>query len=251
MEKYTAGDLILTTKDKLKELSDKLNRLEQLTLISRDKNIKKVHYHTITNIDCEKPILQCIVDWNDKRLSGKIKNLKVKFHMYMWGPEVGRLVRDNNGGCYILNNYYNVIIPNENQKEFGELSDEVLNDEFTIKFSSNRFLYGKEPSHIMDMNENRILVKNNGKGNQYLRFIYAPGKEEATLTSTYKIHLNDKMLTDLLQQRIYSLNENQREYIDNSPELNKRIFVKDFSVEDTKVDFKIEEDEKGLYLIKK
>ena len=76
MSEYTAKDIILSTKDKLGEISKRLERLEELTDISRDKRIQSVDYDILTDKDRKPEILCSVIDKN-RGLKGIIKDLRI------------------------------------------------------------------------------------------------------------------------------------------------------------------------------
>lgn len=256
MDKYTTKEVLLATKDKLGELEKKLNILKEMTCITIDKNIKEIRYTILNTKNIEDPELQCVVSWNDKKLKGKIKNLQVRLNLFMWGREVGLVVRDNRGKSYILNDYYNMYIPDENQKEFGKIYDEILTDEFVKQFLKGYWFYpeivDKSQSMTVFPNEVRICgITHNA--NCLTLFKYFPGDNTAILKSLKGYGLTDEMLHELLNIQLSNsyFKDYRREVIDSSPIRNKEIIIPKFSAETGEVNFNIEEDEKKLCLIMK
>lgn len=250
----TAKELILSTNDKLKELDTQLNKLKCLTSTEHDKNIKGIRYNIVNQLETKKPEIQCIVDFNDKTLLGKIKKLRIKSDIYLLGRRTGHLVRNNNGKCFIMNDYYNIIIPEENQELFGKIADEILNADFTNNFLFNRHLFTSDPSQLVRLFPNKIVIEKHGyiKNKPYhLSFTYYPKDGEATLTSSNKIDLTNDDITGILSSELGCLSDYQKEYIEVFSEESKKIFVPDFSVKGKEINFNVVDDKKGLYLVKK
>ena len=105
MDKVTTKDLLLSTKDKLSAIQEQLNELRALTYIAGDKNIDHVRY--VLQTTYEKPELDCVVEWNNRRLKGIINNILLRMNLYIHGRESGKVLRDNNGNSYIdIYEYY-------------------------------------------------------------------------------------------------------------------------------------------------
>lgn len=258
MEKYTTKDVLLSTKDKLAEIEKKLNRLKELTYTQNDKNIKSIRY-SITNIhqlDKKEPELRCVVSWNDKRLKGKIKNLQVHFNLYIWGREIGKVVRDNNGDSYILNDYYQLHIPDVNQEEFGAISEEILSDEFVRKFLDGYWFYPKQNalSQAMVVFPDRVEIRGlTNLANYITYFNYFPAEKTAKLKTIKGFELSEGILHELLNIPLDNsyFTDYRKKYIDSSEAKDKKIIIPEFNINTGEVDFNIEEDNKGIYLIKK
>lgn len=99
MINFTAKELLLSTKDKLRELENKLKLLSDMTCIEHDKNIESVRYVLLPedSFSSNKPELCLVVKWNDKSLKGMINNILVRMNLYIWGEESGLVLRNNNG----------------------------------------------------------------------------------------------------------------------------------------------------------
>lgn len=256
MEKYTTKDVLLATKDKLGEIERKLNRLKELTYTNGDKNIKSIRYN-ISNINDEKePELRCVVSWNDRRLKGKIKKLLVNCNLYIWGREVGKVVRDNNGNSYILNDEYNIYIPNDKQNEFGNTSKEILDDEFVRKFLNGYWFYPKDNTENKSMmvSPEKVTISGQANSSNYITdFSCFPRDNAAQLKTVKGFKLSDGILQELLN---ISLDESffsdyRKKYIDSSEKTAKKIVIPEFITDTGEVNFNIEEDDRAVYLVKK
>ena len=259
MEGYTAKEVLLSTKDKLKTLDTKLKKLSELSYIGNDKNIKSVSYDILFLNKTENPEIRCIVDYN-KNLRGIIKNIEKRFQIYSWGSECGRLTRDNNGRCYIFNDSYRVIIPIEHDKLFGNLADEILDDEFVIKFLRNDYILTDTTDAGLKIFSNGITMQSN-----FGRFTFYPEEERASLEAQEGILLSNNNIVNLLNIRLSKnkFNDYQRSIIDSSKEKEKKIIIPSFNDSYKKlvkkgshfiygeVNFEVKEDEKRLYLIRK
>ena len=256
MEGYTTKEVLLATKNKLAQLEEKLNKLKEMTYIAGDKNIKDIRYDILNLDNDEKPELRCHVYWNDKRLKGKIKNLKVKYNLYIYGPENGKVVRDNNGNSYILNDNYHMFIPCEKQEEFRQVSDEILSDEFTNEFLKGHWFYPRTNSKNQSMNlfPDIVMISGNNNYQDYFTwFNFFPIKNSARLRVEKKGELSDEMLYELLNIELDDsyFSDYRKKFIESSKERNKEIIIPKFNTKNSEVDFDIKEDEKRLYLIKK
>lgn len=252
MSEYTAKDIILSTKDKLAELEKKLKKLKEMTCIAEDKNIKDVRYNIINIDNGDKTELDCLVSWNDKRLKGIIKNLQLKLNLFAWGSEAGKVVRDNNGNSYILNNEYHLYIPSEYQEEFRSVADEILSDEFVNEFLKGNWFYPPPNSGYQStlIYPNKIIISNFSK-ELYLNFY--TDKNAAQLKSSKGYELSEEMLYELLNMKLSEscFSDYRRKVIESSKSRNKGIIISEFNNNSGKVDFNVEEDENNLYLVKK
>lgn len=258
MEKYTTKDVLLSTKDKLAEIEKKLNRLKELTCTKDDKNIKSIRYNISNNQhhDKKEPELTCTVSWNDKRLKGMIKNLQVHFNLYIWGRESGLVVKDNNGNSYILNDDYHMYIPNRNQEEFGTISEEILSDEFVRKFLDGFWFYpkGHTSNQVMMALPSRVEIRGlTSLANYITYFNYFPAENTAKLKTIKGFELSERILQELLNIPLDDsyLSDYRKKYIDSSTAKDKKIIIPEFNINTGEVDFNVEEDNKGIYLIKK
>ena len=230
--------------------------LKSLTCIEQDENVKSIRYNISNDIEVKKPELHCVVTWNDKNLKGRIKKLKVHFNMYVWGNEIGVIVRDNNGRCYIKNDEYDIFIPSKKQGKFSKIADEVLQDEFSSEFLRRKIFYSSKPDDGLDLFTDHINIKRviEQNGQRYLTsFEYYPMNHTATLKSTKGIQLNSEMIQESLNMDLLPdyFNEYQVHYINNSNNKDYNIIIPEFITQEKKVDFSVETGEKGIYLIKK
>lgn len=254
MSEITMKDLLLTTKDKLGDLERKLRQLKDLTCTEYDKNIKEVRYVLLTSAT-ENPELSCVVDWNDKRIKGKINNLLLRRGLYIYGRESGLVLRDNKGNSHIDINKYSVGIPDDNQEKFKDISDELLNDEFARKFLHGKFYITDKkakPTELVMLFPDFINVI--GFENlDSLLFNYYSADNKSSLTDRNGNKISDEILIELLNMPLDShfLSDYQTRFIESSPMRNKEIIVPRFSCESGHIDFDVMEDEKKLCLIKK
>lgn len=258
MEKYTTKDVLLSTKDKLGEIEKKLNRLKELTCTKNDKNIKSIRYNISNNQhhDKKEPELTCNVSWNDKRLKGMIKNLQVHFNLYIWGRETGKVVRDNNGDSYILNDDYHMYIPNGNQEEFGAISEEILTDEFVRKFLDGFWFYpkGNASNQAMMVFPDRVEIRGlTNFANYITNFNYFPAEKTAKLKTIKGFELSEGILHELLNIPLDDsyFSDYRKKYIDSSAAKDKKIIITEFNINTGEVDFNVVEDDNEFYLVKK
>ncbi len=262
MKELTAKDVLLSTKDKLLEFDKKLKRLSGLTCIKYDKNIERVRYVLHTLSYYKKPEIHYVVKWNSKRLKGMWNDFLVKKGLYVYGRESGLVLRDNSGNSYLHSDEYELYVPNEDQEEFGAILDELLNDEFTLKFlnkeieysSMNNLLRGSAHLHSQE-----IVLTGHLVDSQFSHYLFDYGTDNDKACFRY---LGNGILTnEMLEEILYSpldldkVSPYQREYIEASQERNKKIIVPSFremtSPYETSgmVPFKVVEDEKTLRLV--
>lgn len=260
MDGYTTKEVLFSTKDKLKELETKLRKLKELSYIKDDKNIESVSYDILYLDKKEKPELRCVIDYNPRNLRGIIKNIEKRFQIYSYGAECGRLTRDNNGRCYIFNDNYRIIIPREHDNLFGDIADEILEDEFVDKFLRNDYLLTDDTEGALKIYTNAITMQSD-----FGRFTFYPSEATARLEAQEGIELSNINIENLLNIRLSKnkFNDYQRSIIDSSKEKDKEIVIPSFG--DTykklvkkarhfvygEVNFEVKEDEKRLYLIRK
>lgn len=262
MEELTAKDVLLSTKDKLLEFDKKLKRLSELTEIKYDKNIQRVRYVLHTLSYYKKPEVSYVVKWNSKRLKGMWNDFLVKRGLYVYGRESGLVLRDNSGKSYLHNDEYYLEVSSNNQEEFGAILDELLNDEFTLKFlneeinysSMNNILRGTAQLHTEEVVLTGHLV--DSQFSHYL-FVYGTNNDKASFH-----YLGNGILTnEMLEEILYSpldldkVSPYQREYIESSLARNKEIIIPSFRETTSPyktsgmVPFKVVEEEKKLRLI--
>ena len=181
--------------------------------------------------------------------------MKVKYNLYIWGLEIGKVVRNNNGNSYILNDNYHMFIPCEQQEEFRQVLDELLSDEFTKKFLEGYWFYPRTNSKNQSMNLflDRVMISGNSNyQNLYTIFDFFPIKNSTKLRTSKKGELSDEMLYELLNIELDSsyFSDYRKEFIELSPARNKEIIIPKFNTKNNEVDFNVKEDEKSLYLIK-
>lgn len=179
----------MATKDRLCELEKKLKQLKEMTYINGDKNIKDIRYTIFSTSENEQPELYCNVTWNEKNLKGIIKNLKVRTGLYTFGREKGLVLRDNNGRSYINNHSYSMYIPEKNQKEYGRISSELLDDKFIKGFVKEGLLFAKD-NVDMSIVPNSVNIKM--LKDYLISFYYYPGEKRAELMA--KKELNYQIL---------------------------------------------------------
>lgn len=256
MGEYTVKDVILSTKDKLEELDIKLNRLRELTSTQFDKKVADVRYAINYMGKNNKPDLHCIVTKKDNYIMSKIKKLKIYINLKSYGTdEIGTVVRDNNGDRYILNQNYYVYIPAGYQKEFIKVEDEILNDDFTLNFLKDYYFFSSEhPSDNLYISPSLINVRSTDIRNDCVtKLEFYPGLHQAKL----KTVKGNRLSSDLLE-KIIKMPLNERYFddykiktIESCPIRNKEIVFPTFDTENSEIDFNVEEDIAGIYLIKK
>lgn len=256
MGEYTVKDVILSTKDKLEELDIKLNRLRELTSTQFDKKIADVRYAINYMGKNNKPDLHCIVTKKDNYIMSKIKKLKIYNNLKSYGSdEIGIVVRDNNGDRYILNQTYYVYIPAGYQNEFIKVEDEILNDDFTLNFLKDYYFFSSEhPSDNLYISPSLINVRSTDIRNDCVtKLEFYPGLHQAKL----KTVKGNRLSSDLLK-KIIKMPLNERYFddykiktIESCPIRNKEIVFPTFDTENSEIDFNVEEDIAGIYLIKK
>lgn len=256
MGEYTVKDVILSTKDKLEELDIKLNRLRELTSTQFDKKVADVRYAINYMGKNNKPDLHCIVTKKDNYIMSKIKKLKIYNNLKSYGTdEIGTVVRDNNGDRYILNQNYYIYIPAGYQKEFIKVEDEILNDDFTLNFLKDYYFFSSEhPSDNLYISPSLINVRSTDIRNDCVtKLEFYPGLHKAKL----KTVKGNRLSSDLLE-KIIKMPLNERYFddykiktIESCPIRNKEIVFPTFDTENSEIDFNVEEDIAGIYLIKK
>ena len=256
MGEYTVKDVILSTKDKLEELDIKLNRLRELTSTQFDKKVADVRYAINYMGKNNKPDLHCIVTKKDNYIMSKIKKLKIYNNLKSYGTdEIGTVVRDNNGDRYILNQNYYLYIPAGYQKEFIKVEDEILNDDFTLNFLKDYYFFSSEhPSDNLYISPSLINVRSTDIRNDCVtKLEFYPGLHKAKL----KTVKGNRLSSDLLE-KIIKMPLNERYFddykiktIESCPIRNKEIVFPTFDTENSEIDFNVEEDIAGIYLIKK
>ena len=251
MEGFTTKEVLLATKDKLIELEDKLDILKELTYTAGDKNIKEVRYSIMGGSSTKKPDLFCTVEWNDKNLKGRIKNLAVKNGMYAMGHEICNIARDNNGKIYIVNDYYHLSIPNVDQNEFGRMSDEILSDEFVKRFLQDKPYYGDRT--YMDVKAYSMFIRGiPPKGYYSVNFKYDPKKCLAYMYADDDYRLTDEMLHGLLNAKldIRTFSKYKKDLIEESKEKNKdkEIEISTFNTKKKNIEFHVEDSGSKLCL---
>ena len=186
MEQYTAKDLLLTTKDELLRIERKLIRLSELTDIGKDSKKSQV---------------ACVINWNNRTIKGIINNLLERTGLYIYGREIGYVLKDKDGICYIDNAEYSPVIRNENQDEFGHLFDELLSDEFIKGFLITNSFYsvqGQKQNSISFL-PSFIDIDNVSGVEEKPAFRYYVADDMALLYSSMCDEIvSDKMLRDLL-----------------------------------------------------
>lgn len=252
---YTAKELLLTTKDKIRELEDKLQKLSELTCIKNDKNIESVKYYSSGKSNSQKkPELYYSIKWNDKRLKGIINNLLIQINLYRWGCESGKILRDNNGMSYIDNSDYHLFIPKENQQAFKTISEEILSDEFIPNFLNETAYYSKDTTAIrkIDLYPSPISISCK-ETDRFIDFLFFPKDNKARFMIEKGQELNDEMLEELLNTKIDPsyYTESGIKSIASSPNREKEIIIPRFTDQSGTVDFDVLEDSKKLRLIKK
>lgn len=256
MGEYTVKDVLLSTKDKLEELDIKLNRLRELTSTQFDKKVADVRYAINYMGKNNKPDLHCIVTKKDNYIMSKIKKLKIYNNLKSYGTgEIGTVVRDNNGDRYILNQNYYVYIPAGYQEEFIKVEDEILNDDFTLSFLKDYYFFSSEhPSDDLYISPSLINVRSTDIRNDCVtKLEFYPGLHQAKL----KTVKGNRLSSDLLE-KIIKMPLNERYFddykiktIESCPIRNKEIVFPTFDTENSEIDFNVEEDIAGIYLIKK
>ena len=260
MAEYTTKDLLLTTKDKLKEIEIKLRRLAELTYIDCDKNIERVRYVIQPDTYGGKPELDCVVDWNSKTLKGRLTDLAVRLNLYAWGRESGLVLRNNNGKNYININEYSLGIPDEHQDEFRAVADEILAEEYIKEFlrADNYFGTGDDGRVRAYLSPSNISIAGEiGNCGARSVFTYSPADDTAKYYGQ-KVEIKDKkdtildsdILLELLNTPLNQqyLTEYQMQAMDSSLARRKEIIVPEFTNTNGRVDFQVTEDEKRLYL---
>lgn len=254
MSEYTAKDIILSTKDKLGEISKRLERLEELTDISRDKRIQSVDYDILTDKDRKPEILCSVIDKN-RGLKGIIKDLKIYQNLRIHGLESAIVSRDNNGNSYIMNDKYSLFIPERQQEEFGNISDEILSDEFVNNFLNSNWFYpkGNATNRCVEVYPNNVRIRGETNKEKMAYFNYFTRNNTAMFQTEKGFELTDTLLQELLNFPLdeFNFTEYRTKVIESSPLKNKVIIIPKFDTETGRVDFDVEEDEKHLYLIKK
>ena len=254
MSEITMKDILLTTKDKLREIEEKLRQLKDLTCTKYDKNIKEVRYDLLTSVT-KNPELSCCVIWDDKRIKGRINNFLLQRGLHIYGRESGLVLRDNNGNSYIDINNYSLGIPDYNQEKFKDISDELLNDEFVREFLQGKIHFTNKkakPAGLVTLTPN--FIKAIGCENlDSLLFNYYSADNKSSLTNRNGNKISDENLIELLDMPLDShcLSDYQTRFIESSPMRNKEIIVPRFSRESGHIVFDVEEDERGIRLIKK
>lgn len=249
MSEYTAKDVILSTKDKLEEISRKLKRLEDLTCIDRDKRIHYVDYD-ILSYSNKKPEIRCTVIEKNIGLKGMVKNSRFYQNLRIHGLESGIILRNNNGNSYILNDKYKHFIPERAQEEFGHIVDEIINDELTLHLSDIESIsYPTENNGVQDIliDPKKIMISKSG----YI-FSYYPKDNTANFETFNGLTPRSLMIEELLNRPIDEtyIPEYAKKMMDSSPERKKDIIVPQFDADRYDIDFNVEEDAKKLTLVK-
>ncbi len=256
MEQYTAKDLLLTTKDELLRIERKLIRLSELTDIGKDRNIDSVRYGVLPVNTSKKSQVACVINWNNRTIKGIINNLLERTGLYIYGREIGYVLKDKDGICYIDNAEYSPVIRNENQDEFGHLFDELLSDEFIKGFLITNSFYsvqGQKQNSISFL-PSFIDIDNVSGVEEKPAFRYYVADDMALLYSSMCDEIvSDKMLRDLLDTPFNAdlFNEYQRKVIESSPMLGKEIVIPSFCEKSGRVSFDVEEDDNELRLIRR
>ena len=252
MGEYTTKDIILGTKDKLGELSRKLKRLGELTCITRDKRVHYVDYDISVNKD-KKPEVRCNVNEKFWGISGRLRNSKFykNFNSHGHGSESALISRDNNGTCYISNDRYKLFIPNMKQEEFGNIVDEILGDEFTSNLSNIEQIVSQNENNIKQdilTAPEHIII---GKLGKVLSFY--PGKNVAIFQTFDGFPPRNYMIEDMLKVPVddKDFTDYIIELIESTKARKKEIIIPKFNPDSYNINFNVEEDEKGITLIKK
>ena len=257
MEKITTKDVLLSTKGKLAELKEKLNRLSELTCTEFDKNVESVRYVLQLTKYIDKPELDYVINYNKDRLKGKYRKILEKMNLYHGLNDSGRILWDNNGNSYINNDEYYAFVPTPIQGEFRAIACELFDDEFVNEFLKESRFYPKEMGVLRSVHLFPDLITIDGviKNSPHdLFFDYkALEKEASVICHDKKTPITGDMIRRLLDEELNEevITDYQKEVITTSPETNKQILVPRFQTDEHRVDFRVVEDEKCLRLVRK
>ena len=258
MINFTAKELLLSTKDKLRELENKLKLLSDMTCIEHDKNIESVRYvlQPGNNHSSNKPELCLVVKWSDNSLKGMINNILVRMNLYRWGGESGLVLRNNNGESFIKNDEYSIFIPKEKQQEFGFVAEDLLKDQCVPILLDHGTFYSLETgsqTKVEIFPSPVSITKKNSELENMISFLYYPEDQKACFITQEGSELTDESLQELLNAKLdpsyYS--DYIRSMIEQSDQTSKGIIIPHFSDITGKLEFDIEENHESLHLIKK
>lgn len=258
MEQITAKDLLLTTKDKLAELELKLRKLRELTsfqfpdYIKTARKMKDVQYHINVKENKEKPEIYCYVVRDISKLGKKINGLRERYGFVDDG-ECGPILRNNNGEVFFDIKRYEPIVLSDDQEDFGKIADEIVNDDFIMKFLSNSDYYSTAKDTLKFVFLTTRSIGLHGANDTLLDLSPLDNTAYFRNTAIENKILNEYMMYSLLNAPLDldRLTEEQIEYIEKSPARNKDIYISHFFDISGKPKFRVSENEKSLKLLKR
>ena len=273
MEKtYSLSEIVFGTRQKYIELQKRLKRLEELTDISKAKNVSQISY---------KPVVQKIYESTDKgieeinipkleyellitprkmeRIIEYIKRKLLANYTASHSYEVSSLAQDKDDNYYLDSILPSDILSIKDQEQFQKIVYEILQSDFlrkssfchikTIPFKEEYAFLGcfisQHPRGI-----DAWTVIEEGKAKMRHCFEYDASDDSISI-SAIKLSLNKNIVRKVLETTVYAsdLSAYQRFLIDNSVSANKPLIIDDVS--EPRVNFAIEESEKSIHLVKK
>lgn len=254
MNNYNSKQIILSLKDKLKQLEEKLKDLSSLTQIEENKNVKSIKYRIASSFT--KPEVFCDINYNDTTFCGKVRRLKTFFNGNLDSIETGKVVRDNSDRMYIMNKKIDIVIPDNNQNMFQDIYHNLVDDEFVRRFFINNPLYSYSANDNIDVYSDRIIMEFIERTSQSSYIVYAfynVMDNTITFSAPKSFNITNETIENAFNIPIPkdNLNEYQQNFLNLSNTKDKKIIIPEFGVSHGKIIFKMEESTKGFYLTKK
>lgn len=249
MKRYTTQDILLSTKDKLKELDLKLKMLKELT--QKSDKIKDINYGLNCFFRYYGPVIYCIVDKDESKLKQLIKRIMNKTSI-----NIGKIEISDDGTYYIKTDKSIIAIPYCNQEAFIKIVNELKQDEFAKEFATT-YLQTKDSYKYMQLFPGGVNICNSFVENDKLintKLSFNLSDETAVFQASDNIILREDMIRDSLNISYPKdlFTDYQKQLIDTSESRTKEIHIPNSLYNNYgTVEFKVNDDSDRVYLVKK
>lgn len=257
-ENYTGAEIIFGIRSEYLDLNDKFQRLKNLTCTSKHKQIKDIEYYVRKDRRDLKPDLYCSFEQNEKTLRGLRQHLKKDiFHTYVYGCNIAKVLKNNNDQYFIPHHYYRAFIKNENQKEFSNIANEILNSDFCNKSNFSYISCGENFCSLTKDSEGIYIYDELGliydKADFLCHLDYLANEDSIRIYGHEQIPITKDIIERLLNITVDAeeLTEYEKHLIDDFKSSSKPIYIDDSIKEDKNIKLSIKEDEDKILLLKK
>lgn len=195
-ESYTLKEIVLGTRPEYFKNETYLGFLKNLT--TADKEVGDFAFNLRVSHD-EKPEIRCLFKQNPNTLKGKIIKIKKKLNRYYYGPERGKVLKDNNDNYYIVCSGYDAYIYNDEMKKFDEIVNKVLNSDFANKIKFGH--YFSKGDYDISILPSGIYLEDNTLGYK-VKFSYCSRNDMIEIKCPKSFEINKEIVSNLLDINI-------------------------------------------------